>query len=98
MLFSILGQGTLPPIPTGSSTTFNLGNFLTNAAFALLWSVVAAIIFTLVAIIAMRIFSALTPGVNELAELKNGNIAVALVMFSFIISVALVVVAVILGG
>src|SRR4051812_12926027 len=97
MLFSILGQGGLPPIPTGQ-TSFNFVNFILNAVAALLWSVVAAIIFTLVAIIAMRIFSALTPGINELAELKNGNIAVALVMFGFLVSVAAVVMAVLLGG
>jgi uncharacterized membrane protein YjfL (UPF0719 family) len=96
MLFSILGQG-LPPIPTTTSG-FDFVNFLLNAVAALLWSVVAALIFTLVAIIAMRIFSALTPGINELAELKNGNIAVAIVMLGFLLSVAAVVTAILLGG
>jgi uncharacterized membrane protein YjfL (UPF0719 family) len=96
MLFDLLGQG-LPPIPT-STTGFNFVNFILNAVAALLWSVVAAVIFTLVVIIAMRMFSALTPGINELAELKNGNIAVALVMFGFLVSVALVVMAVLVGG
>jgi uncharacterized membrane protein YjfL (UPF0719 family) len=44
----------------------------------------------------MRIFRSLTPGVDELEELKKGNIAVALVMFGFIIAVSAVVVAVLL--
>ena len=44
----------------------------------------------------MRIFTVLTPGINELDELKKGNIAVALVMMSFILAVAAVVVAVLL--
>jgi uncharacterized membrane protein YjfL (UPF0719 family) len=88
-----LAQG-LPPIQP--QTGFDLVNFLLNAVAALLWSVVAAMIFSMVVIVAMRIFSALTPGMDEMAELKNGNMAVALVMLGFVLAVAGVVVAVLL--
>ena len=74
--YTVPGQ-PLPPIQPDSG--FDLVNFLVNAGAALLWSVVAAMIFTLVIIVAMRIFSALTPGINEIEELRKGNVAVALV-------------------
>ena len=57
---------------------------------------IASLIFSLIVVVAMRIFTLLTPGINELDELKNGNIAVALVMMSFILAVAAVVVAVLI--
>ena len=91
--YTVPGQ-PLPPIQPDSG--FDLVNFLVNAGAALLWSVVAAMIFSLVIIVAMRIFSALTPGVNEIEELRKGNVAVALVMFGFTVAVAAVVVAVLL--
>lgn len=84
----------MPPIQP--NTGFDLVNFLVNAGAALLWSVVAAIIFSLIIVVAMRIFSALTPGMNEMEELQKGNIAVALVMFGFTLAVSAVVVAVLL--
>ena len=91
--YTVPGQA-LPPIQP--DTGFDLVNFLVNAGAALLWSVVAAMIFSLVIIVAMRIFSALTPGVNEIEELRKGNVAVALVMFGFTLAVSAVVVAVLL--
>jgi len=90
---SVAGQG-LPPIQPDSG--FDIVDFLVNAGAALLWSVVAALIFSLVIIVAMRIFSALTPGINEMEELRKGNTAVALVMFGFTLAVSAVVVAVLL--
>jgi uncharacterized membrane protein YjfL (UPF0719 family) len=93
VLLSVLAQG-LPPIQP--QTGFDLVNFLLNAVAALVWSVVAAMIFSMVVIVAMRIFSALTPGMDEMSELKSGNMAVALVMLGFILAVAGVVVAVLL--
>jgi uncharacterized membrane protein YjfL (UPF0719 family) len=92
-LHSVIAQ-VLPPIQPRAA--FDLGNFLVNAIAALLWSVVAAIIFSLVIVVAMRIFSILTPGIEEMEELKKGNIAVAMVMFGFILAVSGVVVAVLL--
>jgi uncharacterized membrane protein YjfL (UPF0719 family) len=53
-------------------------------------------IFVLIISFAMRIFSRLTPGMNEMEELKNGNVAVALLMVSFVLSVSGVVIAVLL--
>jgi uncharacterized membrane protein YjfL (UPF0719 family) len=44
----------------------------------------------------MRLFSALTPGIDELEELKKGNMAVALVFATFILSLTAVVVAILL--
>jgi uncharacterized membrane protein YjfL (UPF0719 family) len=85
---------TLPPIQP--QVTFDLVNFLVNAIAALLWSVVAAIIFVIVIAVAMRLFNRLTPGLNEIEELRKGNIAVALVMLGFTLSVSAVVVAVLL--
>ncbi len=93
LFYSVITQ-TLPPIQARNS--FDLVNFLLNAVAALLWSVVASLIFSLIVIVAMRIFTVLTPGINEMDELKKGNIAVALVMMSFILAVAAVVVAVLL--
>ena len=91
--YSVAGQA-LPPIQPDSG--FDIVDFLVNAGAALLWSVVAALIFSLVIIVAMRIFSALTPGINEMEELRKGNVAVALVMFGFTLAVSAVVVAVLL--
>lgn len=92
-LYSILGQ-SLPPIQ--AQTGFDLGNFLVNAIAALLWSVVAVFIFVLVVIVAMRLFNMLTPGMDEMEELKKGNMAVAVVLTGFMIAISAVVVAVLL--
>lgn len=90
---SVLAQA-LPPIQTQAS--FDLVNFLVNAVAALLWSIVAAVIFVVVIVVALRLFNRLTPGMNEMEELQKGNMAVALVMLGFILSVSGVVVAVLL--
>lgn len=71
---------------------------LRNAVYAIAWTLVGMIIFAFVVSIAMRLFSALTPGVDELAELKNGNVAVALVMFSYLVAVGAIVAAMVLAG
>jgi uncharacterized membrane protein YjfL (UPF0719 family) len=92
-VYSVNGQ-TLPPIQPTSQ--FDLVNFLVNAVAAFLWSILAAMIFVLVIVIAMRIFNRLTPGLDEIEELKKGNVAVALVIVGFIISVSSVVVAVLI--
>jgi uncharacterized membrane protein YjfL (UPF0719 family) len=90
---SVPGQA-LPPIQPQAG--FDLGNFLTNAVAALLWSIVAAMIFVLVVVVAMKIFNMLTPGMDEMEELKKGNMAVALVITGFLVAVSAVVVAVLL--
>ncbi|HUS13491.1 MAG TPA: hypothetical protein VM536_00555 [Chloroflexia bacterium] len=90
---SVLLQ-VLPPLrpPAG----FDLVNFLVNAVAALFWAVIAVLIFSFAVGVAMRIFTALTPGLDEMAELRRGNTAVALVMVAFIIAVMGVMVAVLI--
>lgn len=72
------------------------GAFLLNAVFALLWTIVAAIAFGIAIPAAMAIFHRMTPGVDEFAELRRGNVAIAIVQFGFILSITLVVVAIVL--
>ena len=95
-MFGIAGPLAQVPPPIAVRPEFDLVGFLLNAVAALLWSVVAALIFTVIIVVTMRLFSLLTPGIDELEELRKGNIAVALVMVGFILAVALVVVAVLL--
>jgi uncharacterized membrane protein YjfL (UPF0719 family) len=92
----VVGPLAQVPPPVGVRPEFDLLSFLLNASAALLWSVAAALIFTVIIIVTMRLFTLLTPNVNELEELRKGNLAVALVMAGFILAVALVVVAVLL--
>jgi uncharacterized membrane protein YjfL (UPF0719 family) len=56
--------------------------------------VVSAIAFAIVIPIAMRVFNRMTPGIDEMAELKNGNVAVAIVMGATVLAMVLLVVAV----
>jgi uncharacterized membrane protein YjfL (UPF0719 family) len=95
VLYNILAQG-ITPITQPASSSIDLGKLLVNILFALGWSILGAFIFTLVVAIAMRVFSALTPGIDEMAEIRNGNVAVAMVMFAFLLSVAAVVAGVLL--
>jgi uncharacterized membrane protein YjfL (UPF0719 family) len=67
-----------------------------NALFLLFWVIVPGIAFATLAPIAMRVFNRVTPGIDAMAELKNGNMAVALVQGATILAMALLVVAVIL--
>lgn len=87
----ILSQ-PLPPIP--QNTGPNWGQFALNAGFALLWSVVAAIIFAIVLAVGMRVYNMLTPGINEIKELEAGNTAVGLTMSAFILAITGVVIAI----
>ncbi len=72
------------------------GRVLTNMLFLLAWVIVSAIAFAIATPIAMRVFNRMTPGVDEMAELKRGNTAVAIVMAATILAMALLVVAVVL--
>jgi hypothetical protein len=88
------GPGPLPPLPGGGGVNF--GSVLLNMLFAVLWTIVAAIAFAIAIPVAMRLFNIMTPGIDEFQELKNGNIAVALVYAFFIISATAVVIAILL--
>jgi uncharacterized membrane protein YjfL (UPF0719 family) len=92
-MFSTLLQG-LPPIP--GSGDLDLVRILINMALAVLWAVVAGISFAVVIPIGIRLFRALTPGIDEIEELKKGNMAVALVFAAFIFSLTAIVVAILL--
>ena len=72
------------------------GRVLLNMVFLLLWVIVSAIAFAIVVPIAMRIFNRMTPGVDEMAELRRGNTAVATVMGATILAMVLLVMAVVL--
>jgi uncharacterized membrane protein YjfL (UPF0719 family) len=92
-MFSPLFQG-LPPIPDGGD--FDFMRILVNMALAVAWAVVAGICFAVVIPLGIRLFGALTPGLDEIEELKKGNMAVAVVFAAFILSLTAVVVAVLL--
>jgi uncharacterized membrane protein YjfL (UPF0719 family) len=92
-MLSPLLQG-LPPIP--GSGGVDLIRILINMALAVAWTVVAGISFAVVIPIGIRLFGALTPGLDEIEELKKGNLAVALVFATFIISLTAVIVAILI--
>lgn len=89
----ILSQ-PLPPIPQQQGPDFV--GFLTNAVFALLWSIVAAVVFAITIFVALRIYSALTPGINEIRELAEGNMAVGMTMAATTLGIAAIVIAILL--
>lgn len=89
----ILSQ-PLPPVPQQQGPDFV--GFLTNAVFALLWSIVASLIFTIVVYVALRIYSTLTPGINEFRELAEGNMAVGMTMAATTLAIAAIVIAILL--
>ncbi|MGQ0571082.1 MAG: DUF350 domain-containing protein [Armatimonadota bacterium] len=78
-------------IPTGAP---DYGRILMNMVFLVLWAVVSAIAFAIVVPIALRVFNRMTPGIDEMAELKNGNVAVAIVMGATVLAMVLLVMAV----
>jgi uncharacterized membrane protein len=65
-------------------------------ALAVIWAVVGGISFVIVISLGVRLFSALIPGLDQAEELKKGNMAVALVFATFILSLTAIVVAVLL--
>lgn len=81
-------------LPPGLQGGLDFGRILTNMAFLVLWAIVSAIAFAIVVPIGMRVFNRMTPGIDEMAELKNGNVAVAIVMGSTILAMVLLVMAV----
>ena len=93
MLAVRLAQQLPIGIPTGAP---DYGRVFMNMVFLLLWVIVSAIAFAIVVPVAMRIFNRATPGIDEMAELRKGNTAVAIVMGATILAMVLVVVAVVL--
>lgn len=84
----------LPPLP--GSQGIDWVNVGLNMLLAVAWALVASIGFAGAIAIGLRIFSFLTPGINEWEEIKKGNMSVAVLWGAFVISVAVVVIAVLL--
>jgi hypothetical protein len=89
----MLLQG-LPPIPNG--TELDLGRLLINIALAVLWTAVAGVSFAVAISIGLRLFNSLLPGLDHVAELKRGNMAVAAVLSVVVISLTAIVIAILL--
>ena len=60
-------------------------------AMTLGWAMVGAISMALGVALALRLYNVLTPGLDEMAELREGNMAVALVMAAVVIAMGIVV-------
>ncbi len=84
----------MPPLPGVGG--FDPGNIALNMVLAVLWAIVASIGFAAAIAIGLKVFSVLTPGINEWEELKKGNMSVAILWAAFVIGVAAVVIAVLL--
>ncbi len=63
---------------------------LTDYLVALGWGIVGAITMAIALVLLLRVFTWLTP-IDEWAELRNGNVGVAVVLAAVIIAFALVV-------
>lgn len=85
----------MPPLP-GLGGGFDPGNIALNMVLVVLWSIVASIGFAAAIAIGLKVFSVLTPGINEWEELKKGNISVAVLWAAFVLGVAAVVIAVLI--
>ena len=81
-------QGGLPPLPNAGP---DFGSITLNMLFAVLWSIVAAIGFAAAIAIGFRVLNLMTPGLNEMEELKKGNMAVGVLWAAFTLAVAIVV-------
>ena len=55
------------------------------------WGLAGAIAMGLGLGLVLKVFTALTPGINEIEELKKGNLGVAIVLAAVILATALVV-------
>lgn len=65
---------------------------LTDYLMALGWGVVGAVAMAIALVLLLRVFTWLTP-IDEWAELRQGNVAVAIVVGAVVIAFALVVAA-----
>lgn len=55
------------------------------------WSIVAALCMGLGTGLAIKLFDVMTPGVDEMQELKNGNTAVATVLAAVVLATGFVI-------
>ncbi len=71
----------------------NLSTVLLNIAIGMLWAVAGGISLAIVAPIALKIFDWMTKDIDEVEELKKGNMAVGLILFGVILGISIVVAA-----
>jgi uncharacterized membrane protein YjfL (UPF0719 family) len=55
------------------------------------WAVAAAVSMGIGLAVALKVFSVLTPKIDEIEEIKRGNIAVAIVLAAVVLAMAVVV-------
>ena len=99
-MYTFLLQG-LPPLPSGGGAGWTLDvnvllMWIQNAIAVIWWTIVSVVAFAIMIPVALFIFNKMTRGIDEMAELKNGNVAVAIVLFGFIISMTLIVVTILI--
>jgi uncharacterized membrane protein YjfL (UPF0719 family) len=64
---------------------------LVQYAVTMGWAVAGAISMGVGLGVALKVFTALTPGIDEMEELKKGNLAVAIVLAAVVLAMAVVV-------
>ena len=70
---------------------FSLQSLFQTYLRAIGWSVVAALGFSIGIGLALKVFDIMSVGIDEWEEIKKGNIGVALIFISLILSVAFLV-------
>jgi uncharacterized membrane protein YjfL (UPF0719 family) len=65
--------------------------WLFNMVKSMAWVIVASVSMSISMWILLTVYNKLTPGIDEMEELKKGNIAVAIVLAAVIISYGIVV-------
>lgn len=68
-----------------------LRTVLFQYAMTLGWAIVGAVAMALALALALRLYNVLTPGLDEMAELREGNMAVAMVMAAVVLAMGIVV-------
>ncbi len=71
----------------------DLSTILLNVAIGMLWAVAGGISLAIVAPIAIKIFDWMTKDIDEVEELKKGNMAVGLILFGVILGLSIIVAA-----
>jgi len=86
----------MPPGFFPPSTGPDWASFGWNVLFAILWTVVAVLCFSIAIPLALRLFNWMTPRLDEIEELRKGNVAVGILLAAFILAMAAVVIAILL--
>ncbi len=71
----------------------DLSTILLNVAIGMLWAVAGGVSLAIVAPIAIKIFDWMTKDIDEVEELKKGNMAVGLILFGVILGLSIIVAA-----